>query len=150
MLGRLTFCIRGLLACCLVSCLGVLAGCNKSGSQSDQGTVEGKVKIGDASANSGNVIFTVNGTSISGPISADGSYRAIGVPPGNAQVTVTPVAAPAVSGAVGKATLEMKDGPGGQAGPPVPIPAKYGKAETSGLTFTVKSGTQTYDVTLTK
>lgn len=129
--------------------LALLAGCSGGGNAKGS-NVEGKVTVGGAAANAGEVVFNVDGTTVVGAISADGTYRAIGVPVGNAKVTVNPP--PAVSGAPKggdpRLAVDKKDMPGA-VGAVVAIPSKYSKAETSGLTFTVKSGANTYNIELT-
>lgn len=128
----------------------LLAGCS-SNPNDKLGNIQGKVTVDGAPANSGSVIFTVNGASVSGSIEPDGTYRVIGVTPGAAQVTVTAPTTPASAGGGPRVPTPMKDMPGGPAiGKPVPIPAKYGTAATSGLNFTVKSGQNPYDIPLTK
>jgi hypothetical protein len=145
----LTCWTRGLFFGVLVLSLSALAGCGGS-SQSGKGNIEGTVKIDGVTANSGNVVFTVGQESISGAIQPDGTYRAVAVPIGEAKVTVT--------GLPPKPRTDPKTAPkGGSDAPgtptvsdPIPIPAKYAKAESSGLTFTVKSGTNTFPIELTK
>jgi hypothetical protein len=164
MSGFLNTWMRRLPTVGLIVGLAMLAGCGAK-ANSQTGVVEGKVTIGGIDANSGNVIFTVNGTSITGIIDGDGNYRAIGVPAGNAQITVTSVPGPALTSSSGPGGLgggpatkmpptDIKDMPGMGTGVPrgkqVPIPARYSKPETSGLTYTVKNGTQTHDIQLTK
>ena len=107
-------------------------------------------------ANVGDVTFTVDGKSLSGKIQADGTYRVIDVPLGTATVSVSAPAAPtskdggmAGTGVQSAAPIAMKDGAsGGGTTKPVAIPAKYAKADKSGLTTTVKSGTNKYDIPL--
>jgi hypothetical protein len=137
-LGRLT--LAGLFLVCLVA-----IGCGSDGPKI--GAVEGTVTVDGVPANTGSVVFTdAKGQTISGQIQADGKYRAVGVPVGDMKVTVTgpPTGVPAPP------PIAMKDGPGSApAGPPVKIPPKYGVAATSGLTFPVKSGTNSYPIQLT-
>jgi len=147
MAGFLSSRVRLLLAGLVLFNLLVLAGCGSSGKT---GTVQGKVTVDGTPANSGSVSFTAaNGIVIGGAIGTDGSYKVIGVPAGAAQVVVTPLAAPPKTG---EAPPTMgKDMPGGppSVSNPVPIPAKYAKVETSGLTFPVKGGSNTYNIDLT-
>jgi len=159
MVGFLCSRTRLLSASLLFVSLSILAGCG--GGPGDKfGSVEGMVKIDGSPANSGNVTFTVGETKVSGPIDPEGKYRAVGVPVGDAEVTVTPAAAQAAP----KTTISpnaKKDSPtagGGKdalpGGPPVvskpvPIPDKY-KSAAGGLKFKVKSGTNKWDIELTK
>jgi hypothetical protein len=128
----------------------VLVGCG-SNPNDKLGNVQGKVTVDGAPANSGNVVFTTSGSTLSGVIGPDGTYRVIGVTPGAAQVSVTGPTAPVGSGGAnpGAPTPAIKDMAGGAAiGKPVPIPAKYAKPASSGLSFTVKSGQNTFDIPL--
>lgn len=137
---------RFLVSGALFLSLAVLAGCGPGGADV---VVVGKVTVGSVTANSGNVTFTVAGKTGSSAILADGSYRITNIPAGEAQITVTPLA---LGGGATKGTPPpLTSGmPGEAVGKPVPIPAKYGKAETSGLTFPVKPGDNKYDIELTK
>jgi hypothetical protein len=111
------------------------------------GVVEGKVTVEGKAGNSGSVAFTVSGQTVSGTIEPDGTYRAVGVPVGDAQVTVLPAIVPPGMKDMPAPTKDMPGGP--KVEKPVPIPAKYGKAESSGLTFPVKKGTNTFNLELT-
>jgi len=129
----------------------VLSGCGGSNSKTG-GTVKGKVTVDGTAASSGVVAFTsANGTTLKGGIEKDGTYKVANIPPGEAKVAVissTPAAAP---GGGGKAapipkTADMPETGSDGGGPP--IPAKYAKVETSGLSTTVKAGENTYDIPL--
>ena len=124
--------------------LAGLTGCGSSSAKPS--IVEGKVTVDGAPANSGMVMLTAGGKSISGNIQPDGTYRVVDAPKGAAQVTVTgspnPGGAAPTTGMPGMGT--------GPSGSPVPIPAKYAKVETSGLTITVNAGTNKFDIALTK
>jgi len=136
--------VSGLLACFLLLAGFSLTGCNKAGPKG--AIVEGTVTVDGKAANSGSVSFTdAKGQTLSGQIQPDGKYRVVGVAVGDAKVTVTGPP-PGLS-----SPPPMKDAPGGAAsGPPVPIPAKYAKVESSNLTFNVKAGDNTYPIALTK
>jgi len=130
----------------------VLGATGCGGSSSSKGaTVSGVVKVDGTPANQGSVTFIGTSGSVSGQIGPDGTYRAVDVPVGAAQVTVTgPLVPP--GGGDPRTAIKQPEGPGvtgGAMGPPVPIPQKYGKAETSGLSFPVKSGTNKFDIDLT-
>ena len=146
MTGFMNCCGRLFLASLLGFGLVILTGCG-SGANSKVGNVEGTVKINGVNANSGSIKFLgADGTPVTSAIQADGKYRAIGVGVGTAKVTVEgppPVAK--------TNTPTVKDmGMGGMApvANPILIPAKFNKDDTSGLTFPVKSGSNTYDVDL--
>jgi hypothetical protein len=150
MVGFLYSRTRLLSASLLFISLSILAGCG-GGPGDKNGSVEGLVKIDGSLANSGNVVFKVGDMKVSGRIEPDGKYKVIGVPVGDADVTVipaTPVAAPVTPN---KDMTTMKDMPAGPpvVSKPVPIPAKY-KTEAGGLKFKVKSGQNKWDIDLTK
>jgi hypothetical protein len=133
---------------CLASLLGlgltILVGCG-SGANSKIGNVEGTIKVNGVNANSGNINFTgADGTTIGAAIQADGTYRAIGVGVGEAKVTVTGAPPPVKGNAPLPVTKDSGMGGTAPVGNPIPIPAKFGKAETSGLSTPVKNGTNTY------
>jgi hypothetical protein len=119
----------------------VLAGCGSGSSK--LATVEGKVTVDGAPANSGEVIFTATNGALSATIQPDGTYRALQVPVGSVQVSITPAPPTPPSASLGK------DMPGAPAvARPVPIPKKYTTPGTSGLTTTVKGGTNQYNIEL--
>lgn len=137
------------IALCLAILL--LAGCGKPAGPAGA-TVEGKVTVNGSPATAGQVTFKVGSSTISGMIQSDGAYRAIDVPVGDAKVTVTaPSGGPKIDA---KAAAKMKkddsDMPHSATTSAVPIPAKYGKPETSGLSYSVKAGNNVYDIELTK
>jgi hypothetical protein len=128
-----------------------LAGC------SSRGTVTGKVTYKGAPLPVGRVTFVLsNGSGGTGEIK-DGVYTAIQVPTGPAKVTVEiPQAGrgmPAGHGVPANANLPpeaqkmMENARGGDPKTPK-IPPKYADPDGSGLTYTVKGGTQTYDIDL--
>jgi len=144
-----------LFAGTLLFSLVTLVGCGGKGGSGNTASVEGKVKVDGVLANSGNVSFKVNETTLQGHISPDGSYRVVGLPVGAAQITVTPATnlPPAPKGKGAAVAPDLKGMPGADtvtADKAIPIPAKYGKVESSGLTFTVASGSNTFDIELTK
>src|SRR5262249_35191342 len=92
----------------------------------------------------------------SASIGTDGTYVMNDAPLGDVKVTVTVQAPP-------MGMKHLKDAPGspvmpGETAPTagkipkeiVPIPDRYSKPDTSGLTFAVKKGEQEYDIPLTK
>ena len=143
MTGFMNSCGRLFLASLLGLGLTVLVGCG-SGSNPKVGNVEGKVQVNGVAANSGNINFIgADGTTIGAAIQPDGSYRAIGVAVGEAKVTVIGAPPPVKSNVPIPATKDAPAGMNGVANP-VPVPAKFNKPETSGLSTTVKNGTNTY------
>jgi hypothetical protein len=132
--------------------LGLVLGLAVAGCAPGKGSVSGKVTFNDAPLPKGTITFTQQGGDRN-PYSAlisDGSYSLDGVPAGEMIVTVVTVDPAKVGGGGGPA-------PGGEDRPPVggkpspgfvPIPARYGKLEESGLKVTIRPGSQTYDVPL--
>lgn len=116
------------------------------GSSHKPATVAGKVTIDGQPANSGNVIFTTaDGQNVSAAIQPDGAFQAIGVPPGNAKVSVAPL--PKLP--VAPTTKGMENMPGMAVVKPIPIPKKYARADSSGLATNLKEGPNEYNVELT-
>src|SRR5436190_387799 len=93
--------------------------------------VDGKVFFKGQALPGGTVTFVSKDgkTSVSAAIGADGIYKAV-VPAGEYRVAVS--------------TAAKKDDPKKY----VPIPAKYGDPEKSGLTYSVVKGKQTFDLQL--
>ena len=130
--------------------IALLAGCG-SGGKDSKNQVTGKVTL-DGKAVAGTVYFQFpDNKELTSPISAtDGAYQIIDAPNGQAKVSIkgglgggAPTSKPpAMKGA--PEMPEMGGGPGG-----VAPPKKYGSPTTSGLTFEVKGGKQTYDIPLT-
>jgi hypothetical protein len=109
-----------------VTLLGVV-GCGDSGPPT--GKVTGKVTYNGNPVNGGSVFFALKkGGAGTGTIAEDGTYTAQ-VPLGEATVTVNPPPA--------------KDPKA-----PLPFPKKYVSAGTSGLTCEVKSGSNTFDISM--
>lgn len=151
MVGFLCSRTRLLLAGLLILNLTLLAGCN-SGAKNKTGTVQGTVKVDGTNANSGIVTFVAaDGTTPSGTIDTDGTYRVLDVPVGAAKISVKSVEVPKNSaGAAAPPPMKDMTGTSSSAPPakPVAIPAKYAKADTSTLTYTVKGGTNDYPIDL--
>ncbi len=152
----------------LVLPLGLTAaGCGAS-----SGTVTGKVTYQGKVVPGGTVsIIPAKGGFVSGDIQEDGSYTISKVPVGSAKVTVDtealkPASASAPMQAMGNAGYYAKmpkpspDSPGGgkigvgpklSQGDPkryVAIPRQYSDAEKSGLSLTVKSGKNEFNIDL--
>jgi hypothetical protein len=128
------------------------AGCDSQGAKHP--IVEGKVTVDGSPANSGNVVFTsADGKSIAGIIQPDGTYRAVDVPLGAVKVFVKPPSPEEVARYKKQKKTppapKMPKVPEGPAGSLVPIPQKYTDANSSGLTTTIKPGTNTYDIEMT-
>jgi len=123
-----------------------------------RGTVKGKVTFGNKSLTAGSVMFygkdNVTGVAT---IGTDGTYVMNDAPLGEVKITVTVPKLPPGG------MKHLKDAPvgpvmPGDTTPPtagkipthvVPIPEKYSKVETSGLTYVVKKGEQEHDLPLT-
>ena len=134
-----------------------VAGCAKTG------TVAGKVSVDGRPVRGGIVTFlgadvepgTQNSTT--GTIQPDGTYEANKVPVGPIKVSLMPD--PAIRMGPPKDPVSPRDrerglAPKNTAAPaetaaPVPIPPKYTKFDTSGLTLTVHGGTNPFDIDMT-
>jgi hypothetical protein len=137
-----------------------LAGC------SSKGTVSGKVTYKGEALRQGVVLFlAADGWTGSALISEDGTYRIANLTPGSFKLAVETSADLAPSGrqtkgppggkwrppkdaAVPKEVEEAVRQPLQQVSAPPRLPAKYTKAETSGLTCQVKPGRQNHDIDL--
>jgi hypothetical protein len=108
------------------------------------GKVAGTVTYQGKPVAGGTVTFydAANGAR-SSPIADDGTYSIDKVPVGHARITVT---VPVSIGFRGAEGAKPAGGPPAAKAPPVP--AKYGDAEKSGLTYDVQAGGQKHDVTL--
>lgn len=133
-------------------CLGVLslvaaAGCGKS---EELGQITGLVTYQGSPVNSGTVVFENRslGVSVRASLDSEGRYQVRthdrdGLPPGTYQVAVTSTmigsgASPFVGGVEEKSY--QPTGP--------PVPAKYHKVSTSGLSADVKPGSNVADFEL--
>jgi hypothetical protein len=116
-----------------------LAGCAPA-----TGTVQGKITINGMPLPAGLITFLSevgNHDAFSATIK-DGKYETGPIPAGPCKVTVvhSSVARPAAGGSdLGRARTTGV----------VEVPDKYGRADSSGLTFTVKPGANTFDQNLT-
>ena len=131
--------------------LAVIVGCGGGGKEA-KNQVTGKVTL-DGKPVAGTVFFQfADNKESSSPISStDGSYQIIDPPSGTAKVYVKGGlggAGPQIGGKeVPKGSPELAKDVGGVSGG-VPPPTKYGSPTTSGLTFDIKGGKQTYDIPL--
>jgi len=136
-----------------------------------RGTVKGVVTTGSKHLTTGTVVFYgKDNMTGSATIDSEGKYELGDAPLGDCRVTVTvnnsPFDASVRARMQGKGNgPKLPDGPkpppgverpGGGEPPPgakvpkevVPVDQKYSNVETSGLTFTVKKGEQTYSIEL--
>jgi hypothetical protein len=103
------------------------------------GHLTGKVRFRGKELPSGTVCFLgANGKKKYAPIAEDGTYKVAGVPQGTARVGV-------------ESHPRLPPGFGGpRPGEPgtIVLPPHYTKPETSGLTYEVKGGQETFDIDL--
>jgi hypothetical protein len=132
--------------------LFLLAGC------SSKGTVTGKITYQGKPLPVGTVVFVPEqgGQAITSDI-RDGEYKIVKISPGPVKIAID---TPAPSGqsnqfiqqmmqkqaSFGKSSEESNKPD--QAPKPVPVPKKYHDPDTSGLRYTVKGGSQVYDIDL--
>jgi hypothetical protein len=153
-------------ACCrfaallsLLSCLAWLAGC---GGSSAHGKVSGKVLYNDKPVTGGTVTFRPADTAenaVFAQIDANGNYSA-SVPVGPVKIAVNnkdlePLEikkSPRPTFPKGTTPATEKEDPRVNPQKPpgtyVKIPEKYNQVESSGLTYTVKSKSQNFDIKL--
>ena len=127
-----------------------LCGCGEQ-----TGSVKGKVYLQDKPVSGGAIAFVPpNDNKVAtATIQSDGSYEIPKVSTGLAKISVTPaleVKVPAgkkmdLTKFGGDNKPKVVDEPTGKG---TPIPAKYGDAKNSGLTFEVKPGAQEHDIKL--
>ena len=143
----------------LTALLLVAAGCGSS-----SGRVSGKISYKSNPLHGGTVTFQAlgeKGWAKTASIAEDGSYNLDELPKGPAQISVeTQTVKPNPVGQAMAAKMTkgkdippemLKSSPFGQAMQAdkyVAIPPKYGKAETSGLTYEVTRGRQQHDINL--
>jgi hypothetical protein len=119
------------LACaCVVLLAGVATADDKKPEPKGE-EVSGKVLLNGAPLKAGSVTFASKDgkTTVATPIAEDGTYLAR-VPQGEYTVAIGPP--------------KVKD----PKNPPPAIPAKYSDPKTSGITYTVTAGKQTFDLDL--
>jgi hypothetical protein len=150
----------GLLACCAV----VLAsGCGPD--YKARAVVKGKVTKGGKSLTTGTVVFHgKSGITATAIIDGDGNYQMPDAPIGECKVTVTVQGLPmdpSVHARLKGKGPKMPEGPknpeeNSSPAPPLAkipkevilIDPKYSNTDTSGLSFTVQKGEQTYNIEL--
>jgi hypothetical protein len=139
-------------------CVLLLAGCSSS-----EGTITGKITYQGKLLPAGTVTFVPGqgGHAVTSEIQ-DGEYKVTKVPVGSVKIAVTtPSQAPPSQFLETKMALPTEllekarpgksgEGPAKapQAKKPVPIPKKFSDPDTSGLTYTVKVGSQVFDIDL--
>jgi hypothetical protein len=156
---------RRLWAAGLLACFTVLLPTGCGPDYKARGVVRGKVTRAKKPLTTGTVMFYGNnGITASASIDLDGNYEMNDAPLGECKVTVTVPTLP--MDPTVRARLKGK-GPAMPAGPTnpeesaapapplakipkevVPIDTKYSNSETSGLTFKVQKGEQTYNIDL--
>jgi hypothetical protein len=150
---RLVRLVRPLVFAPLLAALVSALGC----SGGKPSLVKGKVTL-DGKPVKGDVVF-VGEKEHAMPINADGTYSIPNLKKGTYKVAVRPrKAPPGVSeevaaiptGGTGKDAAPTAGGAATVAVDAVPPPAKYAAPNSSGLSFEVKGGEETYDIPLTK
>lgn len=135
----------------------LLSGCSSSSSipAGPKGTVKGKVTYNSNPVPAGSTImFLHEETSLAatGQIGSDGSYTLAmqgggEVPVGKYSISVSPPSSAEVSEETNmEAYKAAMEGGGGAAATTGPFPEKYQAAETSGETFDVKEGENSYNL----
>jgi hypothetical protein len=142
---------------CLVLCLLLLApGCGGRRRSVDHADVSGKVTYNGKPVTGGEITFvTAEGFASTGIIDPEGNYT-IKAPVGPVKVSVNnQMIVTAAAG--GKVLAKQKGGSAARPGAPeatpikgkfMPLPPKYLKMDTTDLTYTVTSGSQTKDFDL--
>jgi len=142
--GRLTLLLVAAVLVCLAGCSG----------KKPKSKVTGKVTVGDKPVMGEVVFLGDDGKEFKGVINAkDGIYTLLDAPNGQYKVAVKGMGAglnvPGGGGQVAPPKdapkMDMPDLARGQSVQP---PAKYGDPKTSGLTFEVTGGEQTFDIPL--
>jgi hypothetical protein len=122
-----------------------MAGCD--GGPPPTGEVHGKVMYKDKPVTAGIVKFVpeAGGEPVATSLGPNGTYRATGVPVGRSRVAIETLHMKKLAGPPKEIAKVIK--PGGR---PVyvPIPAKYEKPESSGLTVEVQKGKNPFDIEL--
>ena len=133
----------------LLTSMFFVSGCGGDSAGPKVGTMTGKITYKGTPLSNGTVqVFGADGRGGSGPITADGTYTVGDAPLGDVTITVKVLA----SAMTGMKPVARPPGtpamPGESDKPPVTIPANYGDKAKSGLTLTIKSGTQTNNIDL--
>jgi len=127
------------------------SGCGSGGT----GTVTGKVTYQGNVVKGGTVTFIGKTQNSVAQIGEDGKYTAEKVPVGEVKIAVETKSLASRAALAGRGSLPKEiAGKGTQLSPEdaqrryVPIPTNYASADTSGLTYTVKAGSQEHDLPL--
>lgn len=127
----------------------ILVGC------AGKGDVSGKVTHNGKLLPYGSVQFqSADGLIVPGTIGSDGTYRVSGVPTGTAKISVNcvddegAIAFAKAMSAAAKDPANKSAKPKGKLEDFNKIPGKFNDFTTSGLSYDVKSGQQTYDIDL--
>jgi hypothetical protein len=152
--------VVGLLACCVIL---FPTGCGPD--YKSRGVVRGKVTVGKKALTTGTVMFYgKSGITASATIDPDGNYEMNDAPVGECRVTVsvpTLPTDPMVRARLKSGGMKLPEGPKDptKSSPDlpsaprvpkevVPIDIKFSNPETSGLSFTVQKGEQTFNIDL--
>ena len=141
---------KQLRAACLATLL-LAVGVGLPGCSRRSGTVSGTVTYQNKKVTSGVVVFVgADGkASQPAPIKEDGTYTAVNVPVGPVKVAVdNPPPAISTGGAKLPAGDPEAQASAKEAARYVPTPLQYRNADKSGLTTTVKGGSNTYNIEL--
>ena len=125
----------------LLATLTLLAGCSEK--PAVPAVVAGKVTLGGAPLTAGGVLFMNDaGDAASAELASDGTYT-LHCKPARYKVAVTPPAPVDPLGTPAGA-------PARPAAPSAPVPKRYHDLATSGLTYEVKEGNNTFDIPLAR
>src|SRR5262245_29550919 len=120
-------------ALALAGLVVVFAGCGRGGPAA--GEVAGKVSVGGKPVTAGVVKFVPDaGEPVGASLGPDGTYRATGVPAGRSRVAIETLQFKNLTPPPPAMAKQM----GGPRAQYVPIPAKYEKPDTSGLSVEVR------------
>jgi hypothetical protein len=150
---------RPVLTAAGVLCAAALAGCGYGGKEQrlpeTGATLEGTIKYGNEPVAYAVVRVVTESGSAEGNVGEDGRYKVENVPTGPVKIGVNTNAA---KGDYTSATMSRSyKGPEfkGKTGPVqlpkfVSVPAKYAEPDTSGITTTIQSGSNTFDIVIPK
>lgn len=137
---------RFVAAAALAVALPIVAGCGAG-----KGDISGKVKYKGEVLPGGSVQFMTPGGAFTSEIASDGSYSISGAATGPAKISITyqdPRYVEYMNALVISARDPSKPKPKGNPDDFNKVPTKYTDPNTSGLTYEVKSGSQSYDIEL--